>query len=82
MAIHHGRVPEPFEPIHHVYEGWDQKMCEVRLDDGDWVYADVRSWDSDEYGHMSVTVAYTRGAGRSTRLGRFTEERVRAVKGE
>lgn len=73
-------VTDRLEPIHHVYHGFDRKLCELRLDDGTWVSAEIRAWDRHEHGAWSAAVAWTRGPGRSSSLDRFAGERVRAVR--
>ena len=72
---------KPHDPIHHVYHGHDRKPCQVQLEDGSWVDAEIRSWDRDTAGRWTATVARTRGPGQSSSLDRFPSERVRSVEG-
>ena len=72
-------MTDQHEPVHHVYYGHDRKPCQVQLDDGTWVDAEIRSWDRDEHGQWTALVAWTRGPGQSSSLDPFTSERVRTV---
>ena len=62
------------EPIHH---GFDRKPCQVQLNDGTWVDAEIRSWDRDEHCDWSAYVMWSPGPGQGNHLGRFPAQRVR-----
>jgi len=67
---------QPLDPIHHVYYGFDRKVCEVEVD-GTWYGAEIRSWDRDTTGAWTAYVMWSTGPGEGHQLGRFSDARVR-----